>query len=105
MRGIQSDSLLRGSFIVEGGNPSMTILEQIEQHIKDAMRARDEHKLTTLRMVQSALKSKEIDRRAPLDEKETLATLSTLIKQRKDSLEQFTKGGRPELAANETTEI
>src|SRR5256885_14745660 len=83
----------------------MTILEQMEQHIKDAMRARDEHKLTTLRMVKSALKSKEIDKRAPLDEKETLATLSTLIKQRKDSVEQFTKGGRPELAAKEEKEI
>jgi uncharacterized protein YqeY len=69
------------------------------------MRARDEHKLTTLRMVKSALKSKEIDKRAPLDEKETLAILSTLIKQRKDSVEQFTKGGRPELAAKEETEI
>jgi len=83
----------------------MAIAEEIEQHIKDAMRARDEHKLTTLRMVKSALKSKEIDKRAPLDEKETLAVLSTLIKQRKDSVEQFTKGGRPELAAKEEKEI
>src|SRR5207302_10501594 len=65
------------SFILRTEN-SMAIAEQIEQHIKDAMRARDEHKLTTLRMAKSALKSKEIDKRAPLDEKETLATLSTL---------------------------
>ena len=103
---VDSIRLSAECFIYIGGrNPPMTISEQIEQHIKDAMRARDEHKLTTLRMVKSALKSKEIDKRAPLDEKETLATLSTLIKQRKDSVEQFTKGGRPELAAKEEKEI
>ena len=93
------------SFILVAEEEPMAISEQIEQHIKDAMRARDEHKLTTLRMVKSALKSKEIDKRAPLDEKETLAVLGTLIKQRKDSVEQFTKGGRPELAAKESAEI
>ena len=56
-------------------------------------------------MVKSALRSKEIDKRAPLDEKEALAILSTLIKQRKDSVEQFTKGGRQELADKEAAEI
>jgi len=58
-----------------------------------------------LRMVKTALKNKEIDKRAPLDEKEALAVLSTLIKQRKDSIEQFTKGGRQELADKEAAEI
>src|SRR5262249_61991024 len=83
----------------------MSISQQIDQHIKDAMRAREEHRLSTLRMVKSALKNKEIDKRAPLDDKETLAVLSTLIKQRKDSIEQFTKGGRQELADREAAEI
>ena len=83
----------------------MSIAQQIDQHIKDAMRAREEHRLTTLRMVKSALRSREIDKRAPLDDKETLAVLSTLIKQRKDSVEQFTKGGRQELADKEAAEI
>ena len=69
------------------------------------MRSREEPRLSALRMVKSALKNKEIDKRAPLDERESLAVLSTLIKQRKDSVEQFTKGNRPELAAKEAAEI
>jgi len=70
-----------------------------------AMRTREEPRLTTLRMVKAALKNKEIEKRAPLDEKESQAVLSTLIKQRKDSIEQFTKGGRTELANKEAAEI
>ena len=69
------------------------------------MKAREEHRLSTLRMVKSAIKNKEIDKRAPLDDQEALAVLSTLIKQRKDSIEQFTKGGRKELADKEAAEI
>jgi uncharacterized protein YqeY len=69
------------------------------------MKAKQELRLSTLRMAKSALKNKEIDKRAPLDEKEELAVLSTLIKQRKDSIEQFTKGGRQELADKEAVEI
>lgn len=83
----------------------MTIVEKIEADIKDAMRAREEHRLTTLRMVKSALKSKEIDKREPLTEPEQAAVLSTLLKQRKESVESFTKGGRPELAEKEQAEI
>ena len=83
----------------------MSIPEQIQKDIVEAMRAREEHRLSTLRMVKSALKNKEIDKRSPLDEKEALAVLSTLIKQRKDSVEQFTKGGRQELADKEAAEI
>ncbi|HEV2112899.1 MAG TPA: GatB/YqeY domain-containing protein [Terriglobales bacterium] len=83
----------------------MTIAEQIQKDMIAAMRSREEHRLSTLRMVKAALKNKEIDKRAPLDERESLAVLSTLIKQRKDSVEQFTKGNRPELAAKEAAEI
>ena len=83
----------------------MTISERITQDITAAMKARDEHRLTTLRMVKSALKNKEIDKRAPLDDQEAMAVLNTLIKQRKDSIEQFTKGGRKELADKEAAEI
>ncbi len=75
------------------------IAERIQQDIVVAMKAKDEHRLTTLRMVKSAMKNREIDKRAPLEEAEEQAILTTLIKQRKDSIEQFTKGGRPELAA------
>ena len=83
----------------------MTISERINQDITAAMKARDEHRLSTLRMVKSAIKNKEIDKRAPLDDQEAMAILNTLIKQRKDSIEQFTRGGRKELADKEAAEI
>ena len=83
----------------------MTISERITQDITVAMKAREEHRLSTLRMVKSAIKNKEIDKRAPLDDQEAMAILNTLIKQRKDSIEQFTKGGRKELADREAAEI
>ncbi|GAC1361167.1 MAG: GatB/YqeY domain-containing protein [Acidobacteriaceae bacterium] len=83
----------------------MAIAEKIQADIVVAMKAKDEHRLTTLRMVKSAMKNKEIDKRAPLDEAEEQAILTTLIKQRKDSVEQFTKGNRPELAEKERVEI
>ncbi len=83
----------------------MSIGEKVNADIIPAMKAKEEHKLTTLRMVKSALKSKEIDKRAPLSEAEELAVLSTLLKQRRESVESFTKGNRPELAAKEQAEI
>src|ERR1700749_4328929 len=83
----------------------MSLSEQIQKDMVAAMKARDEERLSTLRMMKSALKNKEIDKRAPLDDKEALQVLSTMIKQRKDSIEQFTKGGRQELADKEAAEI
>jgi uncharacterized protein YqeY len=83
----------------------MTLSEQIQKDIVAAMKARDELRLSTLRMVKSALKNREIDKMAPLDDKESQQILSTLIKQRKESVEQFSKGGRQELADKETAEI
>lgn len=81
------------------------IAERLNTDIVTAMKARDEHTLTTLRMVKSAVKSKEIDKREPLTDVEEQAILTTLLKQRRESVEQFTKGGRPELAAKEQAEI
>jgi uncharacterized protein YqeY len=83
----------------------MSITERIQKDIVESMKSKQELRLSTLRMAKSALKNKEIDKRAPLDEKEEIAVLSTLIKQRKDSIEQFTKGNRPELAQKEADEI
>ncbi len=83
----------------------MSIGEKIQADIVAAMKAREEHKLTTLRMVKSALKNKEIDKRAPLSDAEEAQTLSTLLKQRRESAESFDKGGRPELAEKERLEI
>ena len=83
----------------------MAISDQISKDITTAMKARDEHRLSTLRMVKSALKNKEIEKRGPLDDKEAMQVLSTLIKQRKDSVDAFTKGGRQEMADREAAEI
>ncbi len=83
----------------------MTIGQKIQADIITTMKAKDEHKLTTLRMVKSALKNKEIDKREPLTDAEETQILTTLIKQRRESVESFTKGGRPELAAKEQVEI
>jgi len=83
----------------------MPIVDQITQDMTAAMKARDERRLSTLRMAKSALKNREIEKRAALDDKEALAVLSTMIKQRKDSIEQFTKGGRQDLADKEAAEI
>jgi uncharacterized protein YqeY len=83
----------------------MSMIEQIQKDITSAMKAREEQRLSTLRMVKTALKNKEIDKMAPLDDKESQQVLSTLIKQRKESIEQFTKGGRQEMADKEAAEI
>ena len=83
----------------------MVLIEQIQKDITAAMKARDEQRLSTLRMVKTALKNREIEKMAPLDHKEAQQVLSTLIKQRKDSIEQFTKGGRQEMADKEAAEI
>ncbi len=83
----------------------MPLIEQVQKDIVAAMKARDDARLSTLRMVKTALHNKEVEKRGPLDDKESLQVLSTLIKQRKDSIEQFTKGGRKELADKEAAEI
>src|SRR5262245_2048333 len=83
----------------------MTLQEKIQSHITDAMRSKDELRLSCLRMMKSAVKNKEIEKMKPLEEGEVLAVLNTLVKQRKDSVEQFRKGGREELAQKEEAEI
>jgi uncharacterized protein YqeY len=83
----------------------MAITEQVQKDMVEAMRSRDELRLSCLRMMKSALKNKEIEKRSPLDDKEAQQVLSTLIKQRRDSIEQFQKGGRQELADKEAAEI
>src|ERR1700721_2036564 len=79
--------------------------EAIGKDIIVAMKAKEPEKLTTLRMVKSALRSKEIDKREPLTDAEEQQILTTLLKQRRESVESFTKGNRPELAAKEQAEI
>src|ERR1700674_2241709 len=83
----------------------MPLVDQIQKDITTAMKARAEARLSTLRMVKAALKNREIEKMAPLDDKEAQQILQTLIKQRKDSVEQFQKGGRQEMADKEAAEI
>jgi hypothetical protein len=83
----------------------MSLTEQIQKDIVAAMKAREEARLSCLRMVKTALMNRKIEKMAELDEKESQQVLATLIKQRKDSVEQFTKGGRQEMADKEAAEI
>ena len=83
----------------------MPLIDQIQKDIVTAMKAKDEARLSTLRMVKSALQLKTVEKMSPLDDKESQAVLATLIKQRKESIEQFTKGGRQEMADKEAAEI
>ena len=83
----------------------MTIQEKIQFQMSDAMRNKDQLRLSVLRMMKSAVKLKEVEKMKPLEENEVIAVLNTLVKQRKDSVEQFRKGGREELAQKEESEI
>jgi uncharacterized protein YqeY len=83
----------------------VSLTQQIEKDIITAMKARETERLSTLRMVKTAFKNKEIEKREPLTDAEAQQILTTLIKQRRESVEQFTKGNRPELAAKEQAEI
>jgi uncharacterized protein YqeY len=77
----------------------------VNQQVIIAMKARDAERTTTLRLIKNALKNKAIEKREILTPAEEQAALATMIKQRRDSIEQFTKGNRPELAAKEAGEI
>ncbi|MFB3814043.1 MAG: GatB/YqeY domain-containing protein [Terriglobales bacterium] len=81
------------------------MMEKVQKDMTEAMRARDERRLSTLRMVKTALKNKEVEKMAALSDQEAMQVLNTLIKQRRDSIEQFTKAGRMELADKEAGEI
>ena len=77
----------------------------ISAQIITAMKAHDAERTGTLRLIKTALKNKSIDKRGPLTQPESEQVLASMIKQRRDSIEQFTKGNRPELAAKEAAEI
>ncbi len=82
-----------------------TLVEQITKDIADAMRAKDPARLAPLRMLKAALMNREVEKGRALDGAESLQVVSTLIKQRRDSIEQFQKGGRSDLADKELREI
>ena len=83
----------------------MSLFEQIQNDMYAAMKAGEKEKSNTLRTTLAKLKDKRIEKRDDLSEAETIKVLQTLVKQRKESVELFEKGGRPELAASENEEI
>jgi uncharacterized protein len=83
----------------------MTLLEQLSRDIADAMRARDAARLGALRMAKAALMNKEVEKGKALSDGEAQQVMASLIKQRRDSIEQFQKGGRTDLADKEAAEI
>ena len=83
----------------------MSFAERIQKDLTEAMRAKDELRLSVLRMVKTALKNKEVEKIRPLEDEEALQVLQTLVKQRRESIEQFLRGGRTDLADKETREI
>ena len=83
----------------------MSLFERIQNDMYAAMKAGEKEKSNTLRTTLAKLKDKRIEKRDDLSEAETIKVLQTLVKQRKESVELFEKGGRPELAASENGEI
>ncbi|WP_264319176.1 GatB/YqeY domain-containing protein [Acidithiobacillus montserratensis] len=83
----------------------MSLRERLQEDMKAAMRARESERLTTIRMLQAAIKQREVDERRTLEEAEILSIVEKLIKQRKDSATQFRAGQRPDLADKEEAEI
>src|ERR1700719_2509622 len=83
----------------------MAFIDRIQKDLTEAMKSKDELRLSVLRMVKTALKNKEIEKIRPLDDAESQQVLQTLIKQRKESAEMFAQGGRPELAEKERREV
>ncbi len=83
----------------------MGLRENIDADVKEALKSGAKDKVSTLRMLNAALKNKQIDKRRPLTDEEVIETVRSLIKQRKDSIEQFAKGNRQDLVDKETAEV
>ncbi|RUS48494.1 GatB/YqeY domain-containing protein [Cohnella sp. AR92] len=83
----------------------MSLAERLNEDMKQAMRAQDKFRLSTIRMVRAAVKNQEIDLRRPLEDNEVLDILSREVKQRKDSLQEFQKAGRDDLVTDLAAEI
>jgi len=82
-----------------------TLKGQIQEDVKSAMRAREQKRLTALRLITAAIKQVEVDQRIELDDTAILAVLDKMVKQRRDSLEQYKAAGRDDLAAQEQFEL
>ncbi|MGD8783594.1 MAG: GatB/YqeY domain-containing protein [Thioalkalispiraceae bacterium] len=83
----------------------MSLITKIQDDVKTAMRNKDKERLATLRLITAAIKQKEVDERTELDDAGALTVLEKMLKQRKDSIEQFGKAGRDDLIAKEQAEV
>jgi uncharacterized protein YqeY len=83
----------------------MTLKETLSEDMKAAMRAKDSEKLATIRLINAAIKQREVDERIELGDDQVLSVIEKMIKQRKDSITQFEAGGRQDLADKEKSEI
>jgi uncharacterized protein YqeY len=82
-----------------------TLVEQVTHDIADAMKRKDQASLAPLRMLKAALMNREVEKKKALDDGDSVQVVNSLVKQRRDAAEQFTSGGRPELAATELAEV
>jgi len=82
-----------------------TIPQRLDAELKEALKSRNELKLSVLRMLKASLKNKEIEKMGPLSDEEIISVLSSMAKQRRDSIEQFAAAGRSDLAEKETKEL
>ncbi|MFH1026526.1 MAG: GatB/YqeY domain-containing protein [Pseudomonadota bacterium] len=83
----------------------MTLKEQLNDAMKAAMKARDDLRLSAVRMVRAAVKNREIDQKKELDDQGVMEVVTTLVKQRRESIRMYQEGNRPELALKETAEL
>jgi uncharacterized protein YqeY len=83
----------------------MSLNEQLSEDLKDAMRSRDELRLSTIRMLRSEIKNREIEARGPLDDGAVQAAIRSLVKQRRESIDAYRAAGREDLAAREAAEV
>jgi hypothetical protein len=83
----------------------MSLKARIQEDVKTAMRAREKEQLATLRLITAAIKQKEVDERIELNDEQVLAVLDKMVKQRRESLEQYEKAGREDLAVQERFEL
>jgi len=83
----------------------MSFSERIQKELTAALKAKDELRLSVLRMLKTALRNREVEKMGPLDDADAIAVVRTLIKQRREAVEEYTKVGRPDRAAEEEKEI
>ena len=83
----------------------MSLKQQIQDDMKQAMRAKDQARLGTIRLLQAAIQRREVDERITLDDQQVLSVVEKLIKQSRDAIAQFTQGGRDDLVAKENSDI